>query len=110
MENPAIQQKEDENNRPRLPEAECLHCFNILPRKDMIKVKVGYYSYTYIYKRACCEECLIKYIDDLSTEDLIGLANELKVQHNSEQWLDDEWPDKEDDLRVDVEEEMRRVD
>lgn len=46
------------------------------------------------------------FIDALKFESLIILADILKVPHNEEQWFDDEWLDKEDDLRVVVGEAM----
>lgn len=43
-----------------------------------------------------------QYVQDMSFEHLIMEADMLGVTHDEEHWLDDEWPDKEDQLRVDV--------
>jgi hypothetical protein len=42
------------------------------------------------------------YVGILSFDSLIVEAENLGVPHDEEQWLDDEWPDKEDALRVEV--------
>ncbi len=40
---------------------------------------------------------------------LIKVANKLNVPHNVERWIDDDYPDKEDELRVAVAESMEKV-
>ncbi len=48
-------------------------------------------------------------IDTVNFAGLIKLADKLGVRHDEDLWLDDEWPDKEDELRVAVAEAMERV-
>ncbi len=43
-----------------------------------------------------------QYVGQMSFDKLIMEADMLGVPHDEEHWLDDEWPDKEDDLRRDV--------
>ena len=43
-----------------------------------------------------------QYVQSMSFDELIMEADMLGVDHDEEHWLDDEWPDKEDALRVDV--------
>ncbi len=40
---------------------------------------------------------------------LVNWADKLGVPHDEDQWLDDEWPDKENELRVAVAEAMGRT-
>ncbi len=40
---------------------------------------------------------------------LVNWADKLGVSHDEGHWLDDEWPDKEDELRVAVAEAMGKV-
>lgn len=47
-------------------------------------------------------------VDTIGFKGLIKLACELNVPHDESQWLDDEWPDKVDELRVAVAEAMER--
>ena len=49
------------------------------------------------------------YIDGLTFRQLCSVADRYSVPHNEDQWLDDEFPDKEDDLRVAVAEAMEKV-
>lgn len=51
----------------------------------------------------------IEIVEGLCFETLIRCADLLEVTHNYEQWLDDEWPDKEDELRVKVAEAMEKL-
>ena len=43
-----------------------------------------------------------QYVESLAHDSLIIEADNLGVAHDEECWLDDEWPDKEDELRVRV--------
>lgn len=43
-----------------------------------------------------------QYVEDLKFDSLLIEANNLDVPHDDECWFDDEWPQKEDDLRVEV--------
>lgn len=47
-----------------------------------------------------------EFVSMLSFENLIEVADVLKVPHDKDQWLDDEYPDKEDALRVAVAEAL----
>ena len=47
------------------------------------------------------------FVDDLEFNKLIELADILKVDHAEEYWFDDEWDEKEGDLRVSVAEAMK---
>ena len=49
-----------------------------------------------------------EFVSMLSFENLIEVADILKVPHDEESWLDDEWIQKEDDLRVLVAEALNR--
>ncbi len=51
------------------------------------------------------EQCSV---DDIPFLTLAKWADSLGVSHNESQWLDDEWPDKEDELRVAVAEAMEK--
>ncbi len=48
-------------------------------------------------------------IDTINFAGLIKMADKLDVPHYEELWLDDDWPDKEDELRVAVAEAMEKV-
>ncbi len=41
-------------------------------------------------------------VEDMPFDTLILWADLLGVEHNEKQWFDDEWPDKENELRVAV--------
>ena len=43
-----------------------------------------------------------QFAEDLEFGVLIGWADILAVDHNENEWLDDEWPDREDELRAEV--------
>jgi hypothetical protein len=43
-----------------------------------------------------------QYVEDLAFDSLLIEADNLGVPHDEECWLDDEWPDKDDELRVRV--------
>ncbi len=47
-----------------------------------------------------------EFVSMLSFENLIEVADVLKVPHDEDQWLDDDYPDKEDALRVAVAEAL----
>ncbi len=42
------------------------------------------------------------YVDEMTFEALLLEADNLGVPHDEGGWLDDEYPDKEDELRVEV--------
>ncbi len=48
-------------------------------------------------------------IDTINFAGLIKMADKLDVPHYEGRWLDDEWPDKLDELRVAVAEAMEKV-
>ena len=52
---------------------------------------------------------ITKYIDALTFDQLLVVADRYGVHHNECRWLDDEWPDKEDKLRVAVAEAMEKA-
>ena len=43
-----------------------------------------------------------RFVEDLTFEALIIWADTLSVEHNENSWLNDEYPDREDELRVAV--------
>ena len=55
------------------------------------------------------DTALSQYADDLHFEALIDFCNIYKVPHNETEWLDDEWPDKEDELRTKLAEAMTKA-
>ena len=48
------------------------------------------------------EDLIDQFIEDLDFDVLIIWADTLEVEHDEELWLDDMWPDKENELRVAV--------
>lgn len=56
-----------------------------------------------------CPLPLVQNIESVNFSGLIKLADKFVVPHDEDQWLDDEWPDKEDELRVAVAEAMGKV-
>ncbi len=50
-----------------------------------------------------------QFVEDLDFDMLIDWADILNVEHDEKNWLDDEWPDKENELRVAVAEAMRNI-
>ena len=50
-----------------------------------------------------------QFVEDLEFDVLLGWADLFKVEHNEKHWLDDEWPDKEDELRVEVADSMGKI-
>jgi hypothetical protein len=50
-----------------------------------------------------------QFTEDLTFDALIIWADILKVEHDEGMWLDDEWPDRESELRTKVAEAMERV-
>jgi len=52
---------------------------------------------------------ITQFVGDLNFEVLIIWADILKVPHNESQWLDDDFPDKTDELRVAVAEAMGKM-
>jgi hypothetical protein len=51
------------------------------------------------------DDLINQFTEDLAFDALLIWA----VEHNQEQWLDDDWPDKENELRTAVAEAMERV-
>ena len=50
-----------------------------------------------------------KFVESMSLTLVIAWANVLGVEHDKESWLDDEYPEKENDLRVRLATAMARV-
>lgn len=50
-----------------------------------------------------------QFVGDLDFEVLIIWADVLKVDHDEDSWLDDEYPDRENELRVGVAEALGNV-
>lgn len=48
------------------------------------------------------DDAVDQVFDSMNFETLIGWANILNVTHDEDTWLDDEWPDKEGELRVQI--------
>ena len=40
------------------------------------------------------------FVESMDLTEVVAWANKLGVEHQKESWLDDEYPDKESDLRV----------
>lgn len=53
------------------------------------------------------DEFWTQFVEDMTLDVLCFWADILNVEYD--QWLDDEWPDREDDLRVAVAEAMGKV-
>ncbi len=51
----------------------------------------------------------LQLVEDMEFDVLIAWADILKVPHDENQWLDDEYPDKTDELRVAVADAMGKV-
>ncbi len=49
------------------------------------------------------------FVESMSLTLVIAWANLLGIEHDKESWLDDEYPEKEDDLRVSLAEKMAQV-
>lgn len=45
------------------------------------------------------EDAMTELFNDVTFETLIAWADLLKIEHDEENWLDDEWTEKEDALR-----------
>ncbi len=50
-----------------------------------------------------------QFVEDLSFDALVVWADILGVEHDEKQWLDDDWPMKDNELRVCVAEAMDKV-
>lgn len=48
-------------------------------------------------------------VDRLSFDHLRKWADRFDVAYDHSQWLDDEWPDKEDELRTDLADAMKEL-
>ena len=55
------------------------------------------------------EEVIYELYEAIAFDTLIVWANFYKVEHNEEEWSDDEWPDKESVLRQEVSDAAIRV-
>ena len=53
------------------------------------------------------EDLINQFVETLDFDKLIALADILDVEHEEKQWLDDEYPDKEDELGLRVAEAMQ---
>ena len=51
----------------------------------------------------------LQLVEDMEFDVLIAWADILTVPHDENQWLDDEYPDKTDELRVAVADAMGKV-
>lgn len=49
------------------------------------------------------------FVDALDFSTLIAWADMLNVEHDEDEWLDDQWPDRETSLRVAVVEALLKV-
>ncbi len=47
-----------------------------------------------------------QFVEDITTEALFTWCDIYGIPHNEDQWLDDEWPKREDELRVKLAERM----
>lgn len=48
------------------------------------------------------DDAIEQFIEDLDFDVLVIWADTLGVKHDFNMWFDDDWPDKEDELRVNV--------
>lgn len=55
------------------------------------------------------DDLIDNFVEELDFDILIAWADILKVRHDEDVWLDDVWPDKEDQLRVEVGDAMAKV-
>ena len=55
------------------------------------------------------ENLIDQFVEDLDFDVLIIWADILGVEHEEKSWLDDMWPDKESELRVEVMNAMAKV-
>ena len=55
------------------------------------------------------DDLIDQFIEDLDFKVLIIWADILGVEHDEDMWLDDMWPDAENELRVQVGDAMRKV-
>ena len=55
------------------------------------------------------EDLITQFVDDLSFDVLLSWADMLGVEHDEKQWLDDEWPNRDSELRVEVGEAMESI-
>jgi hypothetical protein len=55
------------------------------------------------------DDLIDQFVEDLDFEVLCIWADILNVDHEEEIWLDDMWPDLENELRVEVSDAMRKV-
>ncbi len=61
------------------------------------------------FEQTCRANCVESVVERTTFEDLLQWAWLLKVDENHNQWLDDEWPDREDELRVKVGEVLDKL-
>lgn len=55
------------------------------------------------------DDLIDQFVGDLKFEVLIIWADILNVEHDEDMWLDDMWPDAEEELRTEVAEAMCKV-
>jgi hypothetical protein len=55
------------------------------------------------------DDLISQFTEDLTFDALLVWADILKIEHNHEQWLDDDYPEKESELRTAMAEAMERV-
>lgn len=45
-------------------------------------------------------DAIVQFVEDIELETVLVYCDTYQVPHDEEQWLDDDYPDKEDALRV----------
>jgi len=55
------------------------------------------------------DDLIDQFVEDIDFDTLIMWADTLGVEHDEGQWLDDMWPDRDNDLRMSVGNAMRLV-
>ncbi len=53
------------------------------------------------------DDWIDRVVEGLDFAVLVGWADIYSVKHNENSWFDDEWPDKEDELRVELAKTMK---
>lgn len=55
------------------------------------------------------DDLIDQFVEDLEFDVLVCWADTLGIEHDEKQWLDDDWPDKDSELRTSVGDAMRKV-
>lgn len=69
---------------------------------DRIRAKIEVMESAEAKQKAKMQNFAEIFVGDLPTEALFGWCDIFKVPHNEDAWLDDDWPDKEDELRAEL--------